>query len=136
MDIYLKLRNVATKHYPNETNYCGVIALAVATGWRFGKARSVLFNKAGRRDRQGTHIALLHRALKEHGYKAGFVTVAGAKTLVTAQKVLKNTKGTYFVYTKRHVTTIKDGVCEDWSHNDRGTKKLYRVESIFKIEKE
>jgi hypothetical protein len=88
MDIYLKLRNVATKHYPNETNYCGVIALAVATGWRFGKARSVLFNKAGRRDRQGTHIALLHRALKEHGYKAGFVTVAGAKTLVTAQKVL------------------------------------------------
>ena len=135
MDIYLALRNVATKHYPNETNYCGVIALAVATGWRFGKARSVLFNKTLRRDRQGIQIFLLHKVLKEYGYKAVFTSVAGAKTLVTAQRVLENTKGTYFVYTKQHVTAIKDGVCEDWSNNEFGRKKLYRVESIYKIEK-
>ena len=135
MDIYLALRNVATKHYPNETNYCGVIALAVATGWRFGKARSVLFNRAGRRDRKGTQIGLLHYALKMNDYKAVYTRIEKAKTLVTAQRALQGTKGTYFIYTSRHVTCIKDGVCEDWSNNEFGQKKLYRVESIYKIEK-
>ena len=135
MDQYNALRRVAKKYYPIETDYCTVIALAVATGWKFGKARSVLFHKAQRPTAEGITTWSLHKALTASGYNARFQVIAGAKTLISAQEMLKNTKGTYFVYTKKHVTAIKDGVREDWSNNEHGRRTRYRVESIYKIEK-
>mgnify|MGYP003633374881 FL=1 len=135
MDQYKALRRIAIKYYPTETNYCTVIATAIATGWKFGKARSILFHKAQRSTAKGITTWSLHKALMANGYNARFQAIAGAKTLISAQEMLKNTKGTYFVYTSSHVTAIKDGVCEDWSNNDHGRRTRYRVESIYKIEK-
>jgi hypothetical protein len=135
MDTYNALRDIARKYYPTENNYCTVIATAVATGWSFGKARSVLFHKAQRVTGKGTHVSSIHKALAANGYNARFQVVDGAKTLISAQQVMKNTKGTYFVYTRGHVTAIKDGVCEDWSNNEHGRRTRYKVESIYKIEK-
>tara|TARA_R110000868_G_scaffold47032_4_gene154706 strand:- start:1341 stop:1751 length:411 start_codon:yes stop_codon:yes gene_type:complete len=135
MEQYNALRSIASKYYPTEKNYCTVIATAVATGWKFGKARSVLYRKASRITGKGAYTSLLHKALAAEGYNARFQVIEGAKTLISAQQVMKNTKGTYFVYTKGHVTAIRDGVCEDWSNNEHGRRTRYKVESIYKIER-
>ena len=134
MDKYLALRTVATKHYPTETNYCSVIALAVATGWTFGKARSVLYRGADRITAKGTSVSRLHAVLKQHGYRTGFATVPKAKTPISAQRALENTTGTYFLYTKDHVACVQDGVCQDWSNNAH-RRNHDHIESIYKIEK-
>ena len=135
MNKYLKLKTVADKYYPNEGGYCCVIAAALAMDCSFGKARSAMYRISGRSDRRGMSVTGHLTALQAMGYKARQLELASAKTLVTAQRALQSTKGTYFIYTGRHVTCIIDGVCEDWSNNEFGQKKLYRVESIYKIEK-
>ena len=134
MNKYFALKQVADKYYPKETNYCTVIATAIALDIKFGAARSLLYRGANRPDARGTTVRKLHAVLKAQGYKAGFVTLSNAKTPVSAQRALSKTTGTYFIYTKNHVATVQDGVCEDWSNNEH-RKNLDRVESIYKIEK-
>jgi hypothetical protein len=134
MERYNQLYKVAKAHYPNEGGFCTVIATAVATGWGFGKARSLLYRKAGRVDGRGSYISKVHEALESEGYHFEQVGVK-SKTLITVQKELANTKGTYFVYTARHVTAIKDGVCEDWSNNEHGRPTRYAIESVYKVTK-
>lgn len=134
MNKYIELRRVASKYYPTETNYCTVIALAIALDIKFGAARSLLYRGVNRVTAKGTSVRGLHLVLKQEGYTAGWVTLTKAKTPVSAQRALSKTKGTYFIYTKNHVATVHDGVCQDWSNNDH-RKNLDRVESIYKIEK-
>ena len=134
MNKYKALKQVADKYYPTETNYCTVIALAIALDIKFGAARSLLYRGVNRVTAKGTSIRALHLVMKQEGYRAGWVTLPAAKTPVSAQRALSKTTGTYFIYTKNHVATVQDGVCEDWSNNDH-RKNLDRVESIYKIEK-
>lgn len=132
MDRYKELYRVAKAYYPNEGGFCTVVATAVATGWSFGKARSLLYRKANRVDGKGSSVRKLHAALASIGYNTARVEVK-SKTLITIQKELANTKGTYFVYTRRHVTAIKDGVCEDWSNNEHGRPTRYKIESVYRV---
>tara|TARA_R110002096_G_scaffold303654_2_gene498641 strand:+ start:655 stop:1080 length:426 start_codon:yes stop_codon:yes gene_type:complete len=134
MNKYFALKQVATKYYPTETNYCTVIAAAIALDIKFGAARSLLYRGANRVTAKGTSVSKLHTVLRAQGYKCRLLELELAKTPVSAQKALKKTKGTYFIYTKNHVATVQDGVMQDWSNNEH-RKNLDRVESIFKIEK-
>jgi len=134
MNKYKALKLVADKYYPTETNYCTVIAAAIALDIKFGAARSLLYRGANRVTAKGTTVSKLHTVLKAKGYRPRMLFLEMAKTPVSAQKALKNTKGTYFIYTKNHVATVQDGVCQDWSNNEH-RKNLDRVESIYKIEK-
>ena len=134
MNKYKALKLVATKYYPTETNYCTVIALAIALDIKFGAARSLLYRGVNRVTAKGTSVRALHLVLRQEGYKAGFVSLHKSKTPVSAQRALAKTKGTYFIYTKNHVATVQDGVMQDWSNNDH-KKNLDRTESIYKIEK-
>ena len=133
MQRYKELVEVAQKYYPRDSGYCTVIALAVVTGWAFGKARSVMYRQHGRTDRRGSTVSKLNAAVEAQGYKVvqRDKSLYG-KTLKTIQRSNNMSMGTFLIYTKRHVTVMKDGVCEDWSNNEiRPT--LYKVESVYEV---
>ncbi len=110
-----------------------MIALAVVTGWAFGKARSVMYRQQGRVDRRGSTVSKLNAAVEAAGYRVQQVNKAAyGKTLTTVQRDLGKLGGTWLVYSARHVTTIKDGKCEDWASNDYKPSR-YKVESIYQI---
>lgn len=111
-----------------------MIALAVVTGWAFGKARSVMYRQQKRVNGVGSTVFRLNDAIKRAGYRVKQVdTLAYGKTLTTVQRDLGKAGGTWLVYTAEHVTTIKDGKCEDWSNNEIRPSR-YAVESIYKVE--
>lgn len=133
MQRYKELIEVAQKYYPRDSGFCTVIALAVVTGWAFGKARSVMYRQHGRTDRRGSSVSKLNAEVAAQGFEVvqRDKTLYG-KTLKTIQRDPKMNTGTFLIYTKRHVTVMKDGVCEDWSNNEiRPT--LYKVESVYEI---
>lgn len=139
MQRYNELLRVAEKYYRarcGEGGWCTVIALAVATDLPFGKARSLLFKHAKRVNGRGTYPSLVHKTLELLGYKAEPIVDYKSKTLITIQRELAGTTGTYFVYTDRHVTAIRDGVCEDWANNEHGRPTKYKIWSIYKITKQ
>ena len=133
MQRYKELVEVARKYYPRDSGYCTVIALAVVTGWAFGKARSVMYRQHGRIDRKGSSVRKLNAAIESAGYRVTFISKeAYGKTLTTAQRDLCKIGGTWLVYSKGHVTTIKEGKCEDWASNDYKPSR-YKVESIYHV---
>lgn len=133
MHIYKELYRIASTYYPQEGGFCTVIGLAVATGITFGKARSIMYKDAGRRNRVGSSVRKLNAAIEAQGFEVVQRDKAlYPATLKTIQRSSQMRKGTFLVYTKQHVTVIKDGVCEDWSNNEiRPT--LYRVESVYEV---
>ena len=133
MQRYKELVEVAQKYYPRDSGFCTVIALAVVTGWAFGKARSVMYRQHGRTDRRGSTVSKLNAEVAAQGFAVvqRDKTLYG-KTLKTIQRDPKMKTGTFLIYTARHVTVMKDGVCEDWSNNEiRPT--LYKIESVYEI---
>ena len=134
MNQYHRLYRVAKKYYPQEGGFCSVIATAVAMGCAFGKARSLLYRDAGRRNKRGPTVQRHLSVMNNNGYDVKRVTVK-SKTLITVQNELANTEGTYFVYTREHVTCIQDGVCEDWTNNEQGRRTKYAIRSVYKITK-
>lgn len=136
MKIYNELYRVASKYYPQEGGWCTVIALAVTTGMGFGKARSIMYNDHARINRRGSSIRKLNTAIRDQGFnveQCERMDKRFGRTLKTMQDKLAGTTGTYLVYTKGHVTVIKDGVCEDWCNNEHGRKTMYRIESIYEV---
>ena len=136
MERYRKLVQVADKYYMQrcgEGSWCTVIALAVAADLPFGKARSLLYKHAGRVNGRGTYTYKLHSTLIRVGLTARLIDDWKGKTLISIQREFADRKGTYFIYTKGHVTCIRDGVCEDWSNNEHGRKTRYAIESVYEI---
>ena len=132
MFTYQKLSEVATKYYPKESGYCGVIAISVAAQVPFGKSRSLLF-KLGRKDRQGTTTAHIHFALRKLDYVSEYYQDrAWPKTLATATRFLPK-KGTFLVYTRGHVSCVRDGVLEDWAAETKSRKRVIAVYQIKAI---
>tara|TARA_R100000951_G_scaffold114326_2_gene118356 strand:+ start:327 stop:746 length:420 start_codon:yes stop_codon:yes gene_type:complete len=136
MKVYKELYRVASKYYPQEGGWCTVIALAVTANIGFGKARSIMFNTQQRINGKGSSVTRLNRAVKAQGFNVeqrDRMDKRFGRTLKTMQDKLAGTKGTYLIYTKQHVTVIKDGVCEDWCNNEHGRVTLYRIESIYEV---
>ena len=131
MNEYKELAKVATRYY-DDRNFCSVIAVAIATGRKFGKCRAA-FKRQNRRHRCGTYKHQQRAVLKELGFKS---TWDIALTQETHGRWLQNVTrhlpsvGTFWVYTAGHVTCVKDGVIEDWSGD--GSRK--RVKSIYRVE--
>ena len=125
---YQELKRVATKYYPRERGYCAVIAISVAAQVPFGKSRSLL-HKYGRKQGRGAQTLWIHNTLKQLGYKANLVMDRQPKTLATATRVLPR-RGTFLLYTRGHVSCVRDGVLEDWAA-ENGSRK--RVHAVFEV---
>jgi len=92
-----------------------------------------MYRQHGRTDRKGSTVSKLNDAIIAQGFAVirRDKTLYG-KTLKTIQRSNNMSMGTFLIYTKQHVTVMKDGVCEDWSNNEiRPT--LYKVESVYEI---
>lgn len=122
----------SAKHYQGETNFCTVIAMAIALGCKFGKARSIVA-KFGRSTGNGLSFHDFKNMLA-YCFKTTELYLEPTKLFNVHNKL--PSKGTYLVLTKGHVSCVKDGKLEDWSALDntrgRGKKVLYvwRVDSI------
>ena len=127
---YEECARVGRQHH-RDTNFCSVIAMAVGCEIAFSRARAIMAKHIARQNGRGTYR---HHALKlitNMGYEVREVSVH-SRTLKTVQRELAGTEGTYFVYTRGHVSCVKDGVMQDWSRNDiRPSSK--RIENVFKI---
>jgi hypothetical protein len=133
MQRYKELVEVARKYYPRDRGYCTVIALAVVTGWAFGKARSVMYRQHGRTDRKGSTVTKLNAEIAAQGFKVVERDKAlYGKTLKTIQRSNNMSMGTFLIYTAKHVTVMKDGKCEDWSNNEI-RPSLYKIESVYEV---
>lgn len=113
---YEECHRVGVKHH-RDTNFCTVVATAVATEIAFSRARAILTKNADRQHRQGLCIPEVHNVLEKMGYRTDLIFLR-SKTLKTAQRELAGTSGTFFVYTRGHVSCVKDGVMQDWARND------------------
>ena len=126
---YAQIKRIGEKYY-NDTNFCGVVAVTVASGCSFGKAYN-LCKKLGRRDRKGTPMNVSIAAMQKLGFKVTELQHRPCKTLMMAERKLPKT-GTYWLLTKRsecHITCVKDGQMIDWA-----TKSKKQVYCVYKVE--
>jgi len=91
-----------------DKSFCTALAYCLVTGANMHVANARLRRKRGR----GVSGLLLNEAIKDAGYHLLEVKIKGyVKNL--PKKGL--TRGTYLVYSSRHVSVIKDGVVLDWT---------------------
>ena len=91
-----------------DKSFCTALAYCLVTGANMHVANARLRRKRGR----GVSGLLLNEAIKDAGYHLLEVKIKGyVKNL--PKKCL--TRGTYLVYSSRHVSVIKDGVVLDWT---------------------
>ena len=115
----------AAKHYKSEGNYCTVIAAALVLGWKFGKARAE-WARRGRRTGRGTYFPDQVKLLTDHGVTLQPVYESGG-TLSTVTRKLPRS-GTFLVYSRCHVSVVRDGTLEDWATDSRK-----RIQQIFEV---
>jgi hypothetical protein len=120
-----QLRDVGHKYY-NDTNFCGVVAIAVAGQVAFGKARAIS-KRLGRRHRKGTHIEIIEQALLELDCSMAPIANFG-KTLGSACRNTPKT-GTFLIWTTRHITCVDAGQIIDWAT----TTRRHKVYKCFEV---
>ena len=91
-----------------DKNFCTSMAYCLVTGANMHIANTRLRRKRGR----GVSGLILNEAIQDAGYHMLEVKVKGYVENLP-QKGL--TRGTYLVYSSRHVSVIKDGVVLDWT---------------------
>ena len=127
---YEECVHTGLKHH-NDDGFCSVVAMSVACEIAFSRARAIMAKMINRRNRRGTRRTDVLNLLELMGYKCEQVYI-NSKTLKTAQRELATTKGAYYLYTRGHVSCVKDGVMQDWARSDiRPSNK--RIESVYKI---
>jgi hypothetical protein len=127
---YEECARVGRQHH-RDTNFCSVIAMAVGCEIAFSRARAIMAKHIARQNGHGTQKRYVLKLITDMGYEVREASVH-SRTLKTVQRELAGTSGTYFVYTRGHVSCVKDGVMQDWSRNDiRPSNK--RITVVYKI---
>ena len=123
METYKALRQAAG-HYAGEKNFCSVIAVATAAGCKLGKARAAM-SRAGRLSGRGASMRQIDLAAAELGLRVELDCglTASLTTLATATRRLPQ-KGTFFVYTRGHISCVRDGVLNDWAAENNSRKRV------------
>ena len=125
-----ELYKTTSEHSKNikETNDCGVIALAIATGESYIDAHAA-FELAGRVRGDGVFIRELRASAVILGYKLTKIENHTIKTINRAEKEFTDI-GRFILSTSTHLAAMIDGVVHDWT---RG--RSHRITRIFKVEK-
>lgn len=108
--------------------YCGIVALAVATG-EDPLFIQELVGAYGRQKGDGTTIAQLLDVLADYGLsfrEDKYARAKGARTMASVSQVACT--GTWFALTKGHVAAIVDGDVHDWTAGRR-----HRIRHLVKL---
>lgn len=125
---------------------CAVIAVCAVTGRAFNVINK-LFEKHGRKKRQGTYGRITHAVMNELGYKLVYINPRkfldsypevhkrALKNVTNHHpdrfpNVWKNGKN-YFFYNTQHVLAVVDGVVHDYTRATR--KQVYKIEEVIKL---
>ena len=132
---YEECHRVGKKHH-KDGNFCSVVAMAVGCEIAFSRARAIMAKHIARQNGVGTYR---HQALKliaDMGYEVREVVIR-SKTLKTAQRELAGTSGAFFLYTRGHVSCVKNGVMQDHARNDikPSSKRIQVVYQIIPTDK-
>lgn len=159
---YKEMDRIGRSSKFQDTNFCGVIAVAKACRVSFGKARAKMMAKKyvflARPHRKGSPFKSMLWATKELGYKMEVVGVNNKYAkwdevtketgmffkapLIKFPSTLKIAEqyphGVYMVLINRHIFTMVNGVIHDWmqkviDNNRRGAKS--HVEMVYKVTK-
>lgn len=133
-DVCFSSLEQAASHYRGETNFCGVIAVCIATGCKFGKARAAMA-RLGRKTGRGSAITWINRAIKE----IGGMTVQNRRDLTDAfrgthlKKITERLpkRGIFLVYTSGHVSAVRDGVLQDWAAETGSRKRIQFIVEVL-----
>ena len=120
-----KLKTVGQKYY-NDTNFCGVVAIAAAGQVAFGKARAIA-KRLGRKHRKGTRIDIISNALAELNCDVQIIPSLG-KTLGTACRNAPKS-GVFLLWTTKHITCVDSGQIIDWAT----TTRRHRVIACYHV---
>ena len=151
---YDELRRSSSRK--GESGDCGVMSVAAATDETYDDCH-MLLNMLGRPNNKGTHWNMLNKALAFYDKKVTNLNndmvlndididtkmvarwycdpILNPKTNrkytpISITKSGEFSKGTYLVFTKSHVSCIKDGIFIDWM---KGNSR-YHVLMIWKVE--
>ena len=91
-----------------DKNFCTSLAYCLITGANIHSANTRLRRKRGR----GVSGLVLNAAIQDAGYHMLEVKVKGYVENLPKKGL---TRGTYLVYSSRHVSVIKDGEVLDWT---------------------
>ncbi len=127
---YEECARVGRKHH-RDTNFCSVIALAVGCEIAFSRARAIMANHIARRNGSGTYRHHALQLINNMGYEVCEIDIS-SKTLKTAQRELEGTSGTFFLYTRGHVSCVKNGTMQDWARNDIQPSNK-RIDAVYQI---
>lgn len=155
---YAEMCHVGRRYY-NDTGFCTCVAVASAAQVKFGKARSVLMDEGfhgieARPHRGGGSWEAIYKSLELLGVHVVDVPIRESgrlkrmdplhgwfdRTLVSLEN--EKPEGMYLLFTRGHVTFMKDGVLNDWSSKRDRKARGYRtgsrnkVELVWKLERE
>ena len=124
---YQELVRIGQKYY-KDARFCSVIAIATACNQAFGKAYHTM-KRQGRPHAKGAQMFEILGALKELGFNANRVSGFEGKQVKSMPSLLPKT-GSYMVFIRGHVLTVKNGEVCDWTEG-----RAHRVVSVYKIER-
>ena len=136
-----------------DANDCFIKASSLGFGLTYMEAHTMI-SDFGRKFRCGTPWPVVQQTfkamVKDYGYKLSSLTSKGwnparldshklwlsnlydgsqGKTIRTFAR--ENTSGTFLVFTRAHITTIVDGVVQDWVQAGNGDQK--RIMMVFRV---
>ena len=105
------------------------MAVCVATGISAGKSRA-MFERLGRKAGEGSNPHMIHTVTSVAGYDVmatGLGDYAGRQFRTVANSLPKD--GTFYVYTKNHITCVRNGNVQDWMETDSRAK----VDIVYQV---
>lgn len=126
-----ELKRVGQRYY-NDTNFCTVVAVAVAAQVAFGKARALLA-KEGRKDRTGAYDFQYINAARQLGCRVEPVEGFAWQRMAFSKAVRRlPADGIYWVQTTRHITCVVNGTPVDWMT----TGRRHHVQQVWRLTRE
>lgn len=122
---------IRAKMSKTDKRCCGPIAVAIVCGVTGRRAQNAMA-LFGRQRGRGSQTYQILGAVKAFGFEVRELTKHPITKCKTVRTLGKNTpkRGTFLVFTARHVLAVKDGVVQDWTDG-----RLHRITAIYRVEK-
>ena len=124
---YEEMAKIGRKYY-NDSNYCSIIAIAIACDKSYGKVYNDL-KKLGRRDNRGADLKQVKACVRKYKKEMVLLPERQGATFSKCSKTAHRHAGTVRMHLSRgHIAAQINGNLEDWSRNS-----LIRITHSFEV---